>query len=1220
MSSHRMCGIFVYLCIRMEMDIDNIFANHYGYYGSLGVETVKQQSAQYRQVEDAYQGRVVYELLQNAIDKAESKIRIELLCRDDGNYLIVANDGKAFTYGSNYDYRHGNTQRYDFQSLCSIATSTKSAMKDIGNKGVGFKSVFSLNDYVAIYTRGMIYPGAFSADVDFVIYNLFQTPESLSFVGADISRLLASVRAENVNWGIPGYYFPKRIDRRPEFIGDYFDKGFVTVVCVPVAPDKLDIVRNKISVLTNYQFYFIPTKASFKDKHILLETGGTGLTFHKVDIKQSDRVVSRRVSQKTVGLGRAAGIDVDPQAMVSVYFRPADSGSAQGSLYNYLPTEMMSLFKSIDINADFHTSVDRRHIVLEGDEPVGRYNRALLVECLQLAKDALEDSDILPESLFDWRYAEFAKTDIYADVIREVFLADFPSYACRVFCKRMKGNDRNNYDIFYQRFLFAGLDRCHSYNYSWFKDKVILTAEIMKKAGVRFLPDTPCASDNIFYRSESVDLSMPSSIPVEFTSYSVNHWRWDDFCTAAEIKKFENTSEVYSLYWQCRTDGSYGACSDAMSEEEQIELLASVAMLMAVEKDGYPDCAAWRFNTIYNDTSRTDDRARGAFALSTLFYKSKDGRYRPGQLLHKSDIDEEFLASIEEKIGKENLRPLLLKTGVSLNKYTYADLRIISSLGDGLEFIPPTGFKDRLNRDELWKNVRISLASTSLHPVKVNENYNFFHRWLRNDNNKSDFNALYVGNYAAMPEYYTGILASYLGQMVADRSRRSEIRRFYNKFYAALLERDIVLIKKGSDLMTGTTAAVFSVVSEESLLGDDVSLPILLLYVSLSNANLSEKLRNRYLDVDVRLDEKTSPAMPDCGWDSVDNFLTDTDRQATALVKITQSRLTDTDYENEESRRKYYEAFRSHTVAFHETLNVYGMIENNRYEIGSIPFMICDGVIHVGFADSEAQSRNNVAKAFSTLVSGGTRFADIFELVIFSTCYVSASDREAMLPMAEEDDELSDGCPPPMSVELPEPGYADYQILEPLENGEMTVTGYSSHNVSKSDGSGNYVSPAMQKTGYDGEGVVAGYIVEEFIKEYPDTEAQRDAICAINEFLSRNDMPSVGIEDDVYTRENIRNALWYTRGGTKPFDIVTLKDGKVRLIEVKSTRGNNILRFTKRETVLAAKYKENYEIYLCDLSRRIIRPLGNILPDEPILENDFYRIEPSGFEVVLKER
>lgn len=194
-----MCGIFVYLCIRMEMDIDNIFANHYGYYGSLGVETVKQQSAQYRQVEDVYQGRVVYELLQNAIDKAESKIRIELLCRDDGNYLIVANDGKPFTYGSNYDYRHGNTQRYDFQSLCSIATSTKSAMKDIGNKGVGFKSVFSLNDYVAIYTRGMIYPGAFSADVDFVIYNLFQTPESLSFVGADISRLLASVRAENVN-------------------------------------------------------------------------------------------------------------------------------------------------------------------------------------------------------------------------------------------------------------------------------------------------------------------------------------------------------------------------------------------------------------------------------------------------------------------------------------------------------------------------------------------------------------------------------------------------------------------------------------------------------------------------------------------------------------------------------------------------------------------------------------------------------------------------------------------------------------------------------------------------------------------------------------------------------------------------------------------------------------------------------------------------------------
>jgi len=119
---------------------DEIFEKHYEYYKSIGVETIKQQAGQVEQVSSDYQGRVIFELLQNAFDKAYENILVKVI----DNSLYIANDGKKFTYTVNYDYEEGKTDRADFQSLCSISTSTKTDSKSIGNKGVGFKSVFWL--------------------------------------------------------------------------------------------------------------------------------------------------------------------------------------------------------------------------------------------------------------------------------------------------------------------------------------------------------------------------------------------------------------------------------------------------------------------------------------------------------------------------------------------------------------------------------------------------------------------------------------------------------------------------------------------------------------------------------------------------------------------------------------------------------------------------------------------------------------------------------------------------------------------------------------------------------------------------------------------------------------------------------------------------------------------------------------------------------------------
>jgi len=131
-----------------------VFRNHYEYYNSIGIETIKQQAGQVEQVSADYQGRILFELLQNAFDKADKAISLII----KNNCLYIGNDGCLFSYREAYDYHTGKSGRADFQSLCSISTSTKDVNTSIGNKGVGFKSVFAVAEqgYAIVHTLGEI--------------------------------------------------------------------------------------------------------------------------------------------------------------------------------------------------------------------------------------------------------------------------------------------------------------------------------------------------------------------------------------------------------------------------------------------------------------------------------------------------------------------------------------------------------------------------------------------------------------------------------------------------------------------------------------------------------------------------------------------------------------------------------------------------------------------------------------------------------------------------------------------------------------------------------------------------------------------------------------------------------------------------------------------------------------------------------------------------------
>ena len=60
--------------VNNDTKINKIFKSHWKFYSEQAIETIKQQSGQIEQVSSDYEGRVLYELLQNAFDKAENKI------------------------------------------------------------------------------------------------------------------------------------------------------------------------------------------------------------------------------------------------------------------------------------------------------------------------------------------------------------------------------------------------------------------------------------------------------------------------------------------------------------------------------------------------------------------------------------------------------------------------------------------------------------------------------------------------------------------------------------------------------------------------------------------------------------------------------------------------------------------------------------------------------------------------------------------------------------------------------------------------------------------------------------------------------------------------------------------------------------------------------------------------------------------------------------------
>lgn len=848
---------------------EQIFHNHYNYYKDIGIETIKQQAGQVEQVSSDYQGRVIYELLQNAFDKAQEKILVKVI----GDSLYVANDGTKFNFTSNYDYKNGSLKRGDFQSLCSISTSTKNASTSIGNKGVGFKSAFSIaNDgFVNVFTRGEIILNEekIEENISFRIYDSFKDVSSLpqdfnKEILENLTTKINLVQHERGDRGVPGYYFPQYIENEDDIIKELFNDGFVTVIEIPF--ENKEEVKKLFEEIKNIHFQFIQLKypdypSSFEikfdfdnDEHLTTIS------------KNTNKIFSARIENEEIkSLAKEAGIQIE-KPEVAFYIKE----EPQGLLYNYLPTQVKSPFKYIDFHADFHTTVDRKSINFDG-EKIGAYNRALFKACIELffttinsylsvddkAELALEFTESSGEIYYNlnWKILEynssFTHLNLLFPIVQKILNISNFKYQNSVLLfsnlakKYFDTNDSGN-EIFIRNSLsFIDLfSTIHTSNFQPAYEKINKHkqefAQKLLELKVNVIPNMKLDIDSeLLFREKSNEmLKLPEFMGINITDFDIKD---KEFKKGLGIKDFTDNNEILKYFKQCSFTGEYS--NKSISEEQQKDLIKNLFIIFNTKKENKILSTHRITKAITNkDRENNSSTNQANFNISTIFLKTKWKTYKPAQLCLSSEIDNEF---INECIVGNNNNEFLKFLGVSLDSdYIYADGRLYDKLKKGLNYIPIL-LDRKVNKEdisaELIKNLYIiSTKGEKKHPSTINNgDYKFLDKILK-PSLKLELANLLISKYDLFPKEYRDILQDRISNSL---TLKFDAIRLYQRIFQVYEKGKIYLVIENEKL-SWTKILDFSIVSSKADFDLCIQIPNKKILCYHSSQNLSDFLTN----------------------------------------------------------------------------------------------------------------------------------------------------------------------------------------------------------------------------------------------------------------------------------------------------------------------------------------------------------------------------------------
>ena len=821
---------------------DKIFEKHYNYYKNVGVETIKQQAGQVEQVSKDYEGRVIFELLQNAFDRAKKNILVEV----QGDSLYIANDGTKFTYNANHDYKEGLSDtdkftRYDFQSLCSISTSSKNTSESIGNKGVGFKSVFSVarDGYVNVYTKGeMIENGkGIYETISFGIFDSFKAvkdipetfPEELKNC---IIKQIKQVQQERKERGVPGYYYPLHITEEPQIIIDYFEQGFVTVVEIPF--QNIGIIKALFEEIRNIHFNFVSLKYP-EDFNIEFKINGK--SFKKIINTESGLFFSSIIKDEAIeNIAKEADIHIGSNNKVAICFKTEEEieRGETGLLYNYLPTQKASPFKHVDFHADFHTSVDRKTIEFSKKSKIGQYNTALLRACVELyfsviysCSNTTDKADIQIRCIeeqksnlnsFRWHYLAMNSNDDIYDIVRNILKIKDD------YINQWNYDDNIRYKIavdlisgiaytFFQKDTINEKDRNDFFKYViefiyWFTDDYkkqysrvqIFKSEMADKLltlKIQLLPNIILDHNiEVLYKEkDNEELTLPTFMGVNVTNFKIPD---EYFSNCLGIKKYSDINVLFKYFRQTSIKGEISEKN--ITEADQISLLRSLFQLFKTKTDK-PDSFAHRYSRFLSESDRKYNSAQNitAFSVSTVFLKTNTSKYKPAQLCSINELDNVFLDSF---IDNEELKEtFLIFMGVSTESgYLIVDRKIFNVFKDGLDYIPAPYSRDEtenLTAKEIIPNIVVITGKKEIHPALINYNRYPFLEDVSNKKIQKHLQPLRIGEYYSFPPEYADILI----KKMKDNTRKypQDVFRLYsaNTFRLFYERGSYLIVNKG---------------------------------------------------------------------------------------------------------------------------------------------------------------------------------------------------------------------------------------------------------------------------------------------------------------------------------------------------------------------------------------------------------------------------------------
>ena len=258
------------------------------------------------QIAEAYRGRCVLELLQNAHDAlADSpsgdvgSVTFALRTEPDP-VLLIANSGCAF-------------EREDFKGLCRLGQSPKDPNKSVGNKGLGFRSVLEVTSAPEIWSTAVregepafvfrFDPGvservtAAFADLNargLEARSPFDSSEQLVDWSEDqLRRYRERMDEEDLDGPaeargfLSPYDFPLPIEGRRALVDELLRDGHVTVVCLPLDGGRTGNVDAAVASIRAQLESLVNMSTT------LFLTGMTKLT---VDIDGDRTTVRRRVN------------------------------------------------------------------------------------------------------------------------------------------------------------------------------------------------------------------------------------------------------------------------------------------------------------------------------------------------------------------------------------------------------------------------------------------------------------------------------------------------------------------------------------------------------------------------------------------------------------------------------------------------------------------------------------------------------------------------------------------------------------------------------------------------------------------------------------------------------------------------------------------------------------------------------------------------------------